>query len=73
MGRARSLDSTARVILFFLFSSFLFVSSVAAGGVDGSIGFNESLLLRPMKDGKLLMQWQFEVRHAHTRAHIEWE
>jgi hypothetical protein len=25
-------------------------------------GFNESLLLRPLHDGKIMMHWQFEVR-----------
>jgi hypothetical protein len=27
-----------------------------------SAGFNESLLLRPLHDGKSMMHWQFEVR-----------
>ena len=37
-------------------------SSIGNAARPSASGFNESLLLRPLHNGKIMMHWQFEVR-----------
>jgi len=43
---------------------FMLGCTIIPTAASSPAGFNETLLLRPLPDGKLMMHWEFEVSRS---------